>query len=215
MMPRPSGLTHRHPGHRSRRRAALAVATWLVRMSSSVGRVVERALHLGAGGVAAGVHDAPPRVPAFAGQRPPAGRTIRRIVLRRRPIRSPRGSRRRRSSTPRRDRTCPAPAARVSATWASTESVVVRQHHRDAALRVVRRGHPVPPVRLAEHDDPAPGAVGGQRGGQTRYAGADHDDVGGVLPRRERNIIRRRPAGRSRSSAAHCGAPAAAISGST
>ena len=34
------------------------------------GRVVEGALDFGAGGVAAGVHDAPPRVAALAGQRP-------------------------------------------------------------------------------------------------------------------------------------------------
>jgi hypothetical protein len=38
-----------------------------------VSGAVKRTLHLGASGVAAGVHDASPRVATFAGQRPPAG----------------------------------------------------------------------------------------------------------------------------------------------
>ena len=67
--------------------------------------VVERALHLGAGGVAAGVDDPPPGVPALAGQRPPSRRRLVESRAVSRPVRRPRRSRRRRSTSPRRGRT--------------------------------------------------------------------------------------------------------------
>ena len=82
----------------------------------------ERPLDLGAGGVAAGVHDPERRVPALAGAargRPSApGRTR----APRRPQPGDRGRRRRRGSATAAASQSPAPAARVSATCASTLS---------------------------------------------------------------------------------------------
>src|SRR3984893_11927796 len=62
--------------------------------------------------------------------------------------------------------------------------VGIRQNHRDPALGVVRGRHAKPAVRLAQHDDPAPDTMGGQRGGQAGDAGADDHDVGPLLPGR-------------------------------
>ena len=69
-------IGHQHTGH------GIAPGTRVVQqpqrgvVGADVQRarhMVERALHLGAGGIAAGVHDAPPRMPAFAAERPAAG----------------------------------------------------------------------------------------------------------------------------------------------
>ena len=94
------------------------------------GRVVQRPLHLRAGGVTAGMHDAPPGG-CPAGQRPLARRGL---VAQRRHRRSGRPPPGKPSATI--DRTVsgshsPAPAARVSATCDSTGVVGERQHHRD------------------------------------------------------------------------------------
>jgi hypothetical protein len=64
--------------------------------------------------------------------------------------------------------------------------VVVRQHHGDAALRVMRGRSTGLASGFAEYDDPTAGPVRGQRGGQTTYAGTDDDDVGALLPGRMR-----------------------------
>src|SRR5580693_1870974 len=62
--------------------------------------------------------------------------------------------------------------------------VGIRQHHRDPALGVVRGRYARLAARLTEHDDPLAATMGGQRRGQAGDPGANHDDIGTLLPGR-------------------------------
>ena len=142
------------------------------------GGVIECALHLRAGGVAAGVDDPAPGVPAFAGQRPlpwfgfvESGTVVHQFGDRGIAVGHDRAHR---------DRVTQARTGDQRVSHMRVDRIVgAGQHHRDPALRIVRRGL----IGLAQHDDfPAAVPVRGQRGRQTGDAGTDHDDIGALLP---------------------------------
>ena len=141
------------------------------------GGVVERPLHLGAGRVAAGVDDAPPRVPAFAGQRPLAGRGF--VEMRSEVDQFGDGGVPVGDDRANRGRIAQATAGGQGVVDMRLDRVVgSRQHHRDTALGVERGGL----RRLAQHHHPATQPLRRQRRGQPRHPGADDDDVGTLLP---------------------------------
>ena len=145
--------------------------------------MVERPLHLGSGGVAAGVHDASPRVSAFAAERPTAGRRL--IELR--SVADQFGDSPEAVSNDGRHRIGIAQpgTGRQGVGDVRVDRVVgVRQHHGNPALGVVGGRRTGLAAGLAEHDHPSAGAVRGQRRGQTADAGADDNDVGTLLPGR-------------------------------
>ncbi len=143
--------------------------------------VVERALNFGAGGVAARVHDASPRVTTLARHVPATwGRFVEtgsdadqfghgKVAVG--------------DDRAHRVRITEARARRQGVGDVGVHRVViVRQHHGDAALCVVGGGRPARVVRLGQDDHAAAGASGGQRGGQSCDARADDDDVGCMGP---------------------------------
>jgi hypothetical protein len=70
-------IRHQHTGYRIGARRGVVQQAQRDMFDPDVQRgcgMVEGALHLGAGGIAAGMHDTPPRVPAFTAERPAAGR---------------------------------------------------------------------------------------------------------------------------------------------
>ena len=148
-------------------------------MSSVVAGTVERPLHLGAGGVAAGVDDASPRVSALAGERPlpPVAASSKRAPSLTNSVTAAIAVGDDRAS-PRRDRTGPAPAARVSATCAVDRVVGVA-----AAPRRSRPGRSAWPSRpasagLAQHDHAAAARCAASAAARPADPGADDDDVG-------------------------------------
>ena len=142
--------------------------------------MVQRSLHLGAGGVTAGMDDAAARVPALPGQRPSSrlGLVETRSVVDQFARR--RGSRRPRSSAPHPGRT-----ARH-----------LRQSCRRRGRRSSRRCPAAPPRcrparrtsrfpgGLAQHHHLAAATVCGQGGDQAGDPGADDHHVGSLMPHR-------------------------------
>jgi hypothetical protein len=147
------------------------------------GGIIERALDLGTGGVTTGVHNASPRVSALARHIPATGCSLVELC-------SLTNQFNYRAIAVGDDR-----VHRVGVAQPRTRRqgvgdvgidrvIILRQHHRDPALRVVRRGHPTRLTRLIEDDDAAPGPMGSQRGRQPGDTHSDHDDIGIVPPRR-------------------------------
>ena len=137
------------------------------------------ALHLGAGRVPAGVHDAQRRVPALAGAGEARGGSVEDRAL----GPQPRDGGRARGEDLRGGVGVDQPAAggeRVGEVGVDGVVRDVPEHHGDAALGPAR----APGVRrvLGDHDDAQAATLRRQRRGQPGDAGADDDEVGGGLP---------------------------------
>ena len=160
----------------------------------AVDRLVQGPLDLGAGRVAAGVHDpvrrgGRPRGSASA-SRPGAGRTGCPSGSAPGPGPGPRST----STSTAAGSHRPTPATSVSAACAG-RGVQRVEHGGDPALGPA--GRPVVDVDLGDHGDVQPGLAQVQRGGQAGDAGADHDHVGGLGPAGRGRGQRRGRAGRS------------------
>ena len=153
--------------------------------------VGQRALDLGAGGVAAGVQHPERAVPALpaAGQRPVGGGVEDGAATaqprdRGRAVGQDRGHGvRLAQARAGRDRVRGVPFGRISALMPA------RQHDSDAALRPL--GTAVAEGRLRHHDDAQARLAGAQRGGQPGRAAADHDEVRAGLPFRRHSAAAR------------------------
>jgi hypothetical protein len=134
-------------------------------------------LHLGAGGIATGVDDAPPGMAALPGQRPPAGSGFVEPC----PVGHQFGDGTVAVGHDRADGVgiaeSPARGDRVGDV--GVDGIVsVREDDRDATLGVERGGL----ADLAQQDDPPAPPVRRQCGGQAGNTGADDDDVGALSP---------------------------------
>ena len=139
--------------------------------------MVEGALHLSAGGVTAGVHDAANRMPTLASQRPLAGRAL----VEPRAVGDQIGHRTVAVGDDGTHRVL------ITKSRSGNDRVAhmrldgiigVGQHHGDTALGVEGGGL----GGLAQHDRAAATAMGGKRGSQAGHAGADHNHIGALLP---------------------------------
>ena len=137
----------------------------------------QRALDLGAGRVAAGVHDARDGVTTFAGEgearrRRRHGRTRAPRSISSRTRSGPRSPARRTASASQ----SPPPAVIVSEPCSVGRVVVLDQRGGDAALRVPG-GRP-PDLALGEHADRQAGVPGVDRRGQARDTAAEDEEIG-------------------------------------
>ena len=183
-VPRVDGLRARCPTvARDRRRGAAVVAREVdgepafVHLGTRLlDRGDQRALDLGAGGVAARVHDPGDGVAALTGEGEPAvagdrsNRAPRAISSRTRP--GPRSPARRTASASQ----SPPPAVRVSEPCSAGGVVFLDQRGGDAALRVPG-GRPAD-LALGEHADREAGVPGVDRRGQARDTAAEDEEIG-------------------------------------
>ena len=158
-------------------------------------RVAQRPLHLGAGGVAAGVHDPVGGVPALAGEQqlPVAvavegGAPADQLAQPRRPLGD---------QHPDGRRVAQADAGDLGVAGVRRRGVGRGEHGGDAALRPA--GRAVVDLDLGDDGDRQPRRAGVQRHAQPGDAGADDADVGGQLPPgRRRPQPQRQPGGHRR-----------------